>query len=198
MATILPTEEEKEELLLSCRYGDLEDIQAFVSKYGPQPLSDLRDEHGNTILHMICGNGHTDVLDYVGSVVPPTLISVQNSSQSTAMHWAALNQHLPIMQKLVALPGGPGIDLIDIKNSAGRSPLGEAEISGWQEGAQWLVQVMNIDTDEAKEEAGDDVIDGSQDVEVEIEDANGQIAKMKISGATGKPVDDDHAGSAPS
>ncbi|KAF7980143.1 hypothetical protein HWV62_39587 [Athelia sp. TMB] len=198
MATILPTEEEKEEILLSCRYGDLEDIQAFVSKYGPQPLSDLRDEHGNTILHMICGNGHTDVLDYVGSVVPPTLISVQNSSQSTAMHWAALNQHLPIMQKLVALPGGPGIDLIDIKNSAGRSPLGEAEISGWQEGAQWLVQVMNIDTDEAKEEAGDEVIDGSQDVEVEIEDANGQIAKMKISGVTGKPVDDDHTGSAPS
>lgn len=59
MNTILPTDEEKEELYLSCRYGDLEDVQAFVTRFGPQPLSDLRDENGNTILHMICGNGHT-------------------------------------------------------------------------------------------------------------------------------------------
>lgn len=131
-----------------------------------------------------------DVLDYVGSVVPPALLSVQNSSQSTAMHWAALNQHLPIMQKLVSLPGGPGIDLIDIKNAAGRSPLGEAEMAGWQEGAQWLVEVMNIDTEDAKEEGGDEVIDGTQDVEVEIEDADGQISKMTISGSTGQPVED--------
>ncbi|KZP12968.1 hypothetical protein FIBSPDRAFT_897733 [Athelia psychrophila] len=190
MSTPLPTDEEKEEIFLSCRYGDLEDIQEFVNKFGPQPLSDLRDESGNTTLHMICGNGHTDVLDYVGSVVPPALLSVQNSSQSTAMHWAALNQHLPIMQKLVSLPGGPGIDLIDIKNAAGRSPLGEAEMAGWQEGAQWLVEVMNIDTEDAKEEGGDEVIDGTQDVEVEIEDADGQISKMTISGSTGQPVED--------
>lgn len=106
------------------------------------------------------------------------------------MHWAALNQHLPIMQKLVELPGGPGIDLIDIKNSAGRSPLGEAEMAGWQEGAKWLVQVMNLDIDGAQEENGDEVVDGAQDVEVEIEDANGQIAKMKISGSTGQPVEE--------
>jgi len=93
------------------------------------------------------------------------------------------------MQQLVKLPGGPGIDLIDIKNEAGRSPLGEAEMAGWQEGAKWLVEVMKLDTNEIKEEDGDEdgdeVIDDSQDVEVEIEDADGQVAKMKISGKSG-------------
>jgi ankyrin repeat protein len=120
--------------------------------------------------------------------VPPALLSAQNNAQSTALHWAAINQHLPIIQYLVQLPGGPGIDLIDIKNEAGRSPLGEAEIAGWQEGAKWLVQVMNLDTDEVKEEDGDEMIDSAQDVEVEIEDADGQVAKMRISGG-GEPED---------
>jgi len=131
---------------------------------------------------MICGNGHIDVLDFLGPIVPSALLSAQNNAQSTALHWAAINQHLLIMQKLVQLPGGPGISLIDIKNEAGRSPLGEAEMAGWQEGAKWLVQVMNLDADEIKEDDGDDVIDSTQDVEVEIEDADGQVAKMKISG----------------
>ena len=54
-----PSDEEKDELLLSCRYGDLEDVQEFVNKFGPGCLEDLRDDNGNTILHMICGNGHS-------------------------------------------------------------------------------------------------------------------------------------------
>lgn len=59
MSTPVPSGEELEELLLSCRYGDLEEIQQFVTKFGPEHLSDVRDENGNTILHMVCGNGHT-------------------------------------------------------------------------------------------------------------------------------------------
>lgn len=38
-----------------------------------------------------------------------------------------------------------GVQLIDVRNAAGRTPLGEAELAGWEEGAQWLVQVMNLD-----------------------------------------------------
>ena len=53
------TAEEKEDVLLSCRYGDLGDVQQFVEKFGTQPLSEIQDEHGNTVLHMICGNGHS-------------------------------------------------------------------------------------------------------------------------------------------
>ena len=81
---------------------------------------------------------------------------------------------------------GPGKDLIDIKNAAGRSPLGEAENVGWEEGAMWFVEVMNLE-DGGKEELvpAEDV----KDIEVEIQDAEGHVAKMKIapSGSVSKP-----------
>lgn len=84
-------------------------------------------------------------------------------------------------------PPGPGTDLIDIKNSAGHSPLAEAELSGWQEGAKWLVEKMNLEAvveENGTEEVEDsDAIEPNQKVEVEIEDANGQVAKMTINGA---------------
>jgi len=93
-----------------------------------------------------------------------------------------------IAQKLVQFPGGPGVNLIDIKNTAGRSPLAEAEMAEWDEGARWFVQVMNLD--EVKEEEGDDQVDSSQTVEIEIQDAEGQVAKMKINGTPQPPSED--------
>ena len=111
-------------------------------------------------------------------MISPSLLSIQNDAGSTALHWAALNSHLPIMQKLVQHPQGPGKDLIDIKNSAGRTPLGEAEMIGWDEGAKWLVESMNLDEGSKGEE--DQPVEPGQAIEVEIQDAEGQVAKMKI------------------
>ncbi|KAI0343626.1 cytoplasmic protein [Trametopsis cervina] len=179
MSLAVPTNEEKEDVLLACRYGDVEDIEQFVAKFGPDPLNDIRDDRGNTVLHMVCANGHTDALDYLLNVVSPSLLSAQNEAQSTALHWAAMNSHLEVAQKLVKHPQGPGIDLIDIKNAAGRSPLGEAENIGWDEGAKWFVEVMNLN-DGGKDEEELRPAEGVQDIEVEIQDAEGKIAKMKI------------------
>ncbi|KAJ7592194.1 ankyrin repeat-containing domain protein [Mycena floridula] len=180
-----PSADDNEEILLSCRYGDLEDIQKFVEKFGAEALANVRDDNGNTILHMICGNGHTDLLDYLLPLIPSSLLSAQNSAQSTALHWAALNSHLSSIQKLIQFSGGPGVNLIDIKNAAGMSPLAEAEQAGFDEGAQWLVGVMNLDVEGTP--SGDDeeelVMDPTQDIQVEIEDAEGQVAKMTISGS---------------
>lgn len=61
MSFSTPTDEDKDELLLSCRYGDLEDIQQFVEKFGPDSLNDIRDGGGNSVLHMVSANGHTGV-----------------------------------------------------------------------------------------------------------------------------------------
>jgi ankyrin repeat protein len=125
------------------------------------------------------------VLDYLLPLVSPSILSAQNSAGSTALHWAALNQHLELAQKLVHFTGGPGIDLIDIKNLAGRSPLGEAEMIGWDEGARWLVQVMKLDESshhEVNDSEEDGLVDTTQDIEVEIQDADGEVAKMTISG----------------
>ena len=123
-------------------------------------------------------------------LLPPTILSAQNHSGSTPLHWAALNSHLDIAQKLVQHPLGPGHDLIEIKNVAGRSPLGEAELAGWEEGAKWFVQVMNLNLKQESEgnEGEGDALDMEsgidRDIEVEIQDADGQIAKMTISGTS--------------
>lgn len=76
--------------------------------------------------------------------------------------------------------------MIDIKNAAGRSPLGEAEIAGWDDGARWLVQVMNLD--EAKEQVEEETtLDPSQTIEVEIQDAEGQVARMTLNPKASDP-----------
>jgi ankyrin repeat protein len=53
-----PTEDEKDDLLLACRYGDIEDVQTFVTEHGPETLNEIRDNNGNCVLHMVCANGH--------------------------------------------------------------------------------------------------------------------------------------------
>lgn len=116
-------------------------------------------------------------------LVPSSLLSEKNNAQSTPLHWACLNSHLETAQKLVRFSGGPGIDLIDIKNSAGLSPLAEAELAGWDEGAKWLVEVMNLNDDAEAETTEELVVDPSRDIQVEIQDADGQVAKMTISGS---------------
>jgi uncharacterized protein len=60
MATNI-SEDEKEDVLLACRYGDIEDVKQFVEKFGSQPLADIRDDNNNSVLHMACGNGHLGV-----------------------------------------------------------------------------------------------------------------------------------------
>lgn len=122
----------------------------------------------------------SEALDFLLSVVSPSLLSAQNSAKSTPLHWAALNSHLPIVQKLVQFKDGPGVDLLDVKNAAGRSPLGEAENIEWNEGAKWMVEVMNLD-DAGSQGVEDQVVDAADDIEVEIQDAEGQVARMKIS-----------------
>lgn len=68
MSLSIPTDENKEDLLLACRYGDLEDIQQFIDTFGPDSLNDIRDDSGNTVLHMVCANGHTGVFAHKHSV----------------------------------------------------------------------------------------------------------------------------------
>jgi len=48
----------EEDILLSCRYGDIQDVQAFIKDFGTASLAEIRDESGNSILHMISANGH--------------------------------------------------------------------------------------------------------------------------------------------
>jgi hypothetical protein len=135
----------------------------------------------------------TDILAYVLPLVPPSLLSTQNTSGSTPLHWAALNEQLDVMKALIGHPTGSGAKLVDIKNKAGRTPLGEAEMAGWDAGAAWLVSVMDINRGEEgdarmeEEELTNEVVDDA-DVKgteppgdhVEVRDAGGGLSRMTI------------------
>ncbi|KAG8806974.1 hypothetical protein FRC17_004701 [Serendipita sp. 399] len=141
-----PSHDELEDLMLSCRYGDLEDVQAFVSRFGWAPLNEVRDESGNTVLHMICGNGHIELLNHILPHISPSLLEVANTSgSSTPLHWAAVNSHLEIAKALILHPTGSGPLLLNARNAAGLSPLAEAELAGADEVAKWFVGIMKID-----------------------------------------------------
>jgi hypothetical protein len=56
--TTTPSPEQVEELLLSCRYGELEEVKAFVEEFGVEAVVSARDERGNSAVHMCCGNNH--------------------------------------------------------------------------------------------------------------------------------------------
>lgn len=58
MSSEKPTEEQIEDAILSARFGDLDDLKTFVDAFGKEALAEARDERGNTVLHMCCGNGH--------------------------------------------------------------------------------------------------------------------------------------------
>lgn len=118
-----------------------------------------------------------DVLEYILPIIPPSLLSAQNNSGSTPLHWATLNEQLGIMKTLIAHPEGPKGKLVSIKNNAGRTPLGEAEMAGWDEGAAWLVRVMDLD-DEAN--TGSGAAEGATDEAVEDDDAEGGDEPLEI------------------
>jgi hypothetical protein len=51
-------EGEKDDIFLACRYGDLDEIEQYVRRWGKEIFSDLRDDNGNCVLHMVSANGH--------------------------------------------------------------------------------------------------------------------------------------------
>ncbi|KAH9058244.1 ankyrin repeat-containing domain protein [Lactarius vividus] len=181
--SIIPSPEDTEDLILSCRYGDIDDLRSFIERFGTDSVGNARDENGNTVLHMASANGHTELLDVLLPIVPSTLLSAQNHAGSTALHWAALNAQLGTARALVGFPAGPGADLIDIKNSAGRSPLGEAEAAGWDEGAKWMVEVMRLD--DAGAAVGEE--EGNPEAQKEVRDADGRVAHASLPATVDMP-----------
>ncbi len=53
-----PSPDDMEDLFLSCRYGDIDDVKSFIDRFGTAPVGEARDENGNNVLHMASANGH--------------------------------------------------------------------------------------------------------------------------------------------
>ncbi|KZT61121.1 hypothetical protein CALCODRAFT_428150 [Calocera cornea HHB12733] len=183
-----PSAEEVEDLLLSCRYGDLPDVRAFVEEYGAAAAAGARDDRGSTVLHMCAANGHADVLAYLLPLLPAELLTTPNNSRSLPLHWAALNRHLSILTLLVSdpRPGVDGAHMIALPNGAGMSALAVAEEEGWEEGASWLAGRVELG---AAEEGEGGVREGVTQEGVEEEDVGGE-AETKT-GGKGEEMDVD-------
>ncbi|GAA5835750.1 hypothetical protein JCM5353_002469 [Sporobolomyces roseus] len=129
MTTPQPSPEEIQAVLECFRYGDLEegdfkDIKKFTEAYGDEVLNELKDERGNTALHLCGGNGHQEIVAWLLPRLSPSTLSIQNSSSSTPLHWIALNYHLPILQLLCPLLP---LSAFSIKNKHDKTAVQEAE-----------------------------------------------------------------------
>jgi ankyrin repeat protein len=143
------TPEEIDDVLYFTRANEPQELQ--------QTLTDLAAKHntsikhilescidpstGNTVLHYCSANGLVDLLPSLlapsgGERVSPLLIDLGNRENNTALHWAALNGHLPIVKLLVAT----GADMW-IKNSAGHLPMFEAERADKSDVVQFLLEI---------------------------------------------------------
>jgi len=69
--------------------------------------------------------------------------------------------------------------VLDIKNKNGRSAITEAEMNEWAEGVTWMVGVMTVDDTGGSAQETDEVVE-SGDVQVEIQDAEGRVAKLNM------------------
>ncbi|WVQ66452.1 uncharacterized protein L199_004633 [Kwoniella botswanensis] len=165
MSKPTPVTEDIEEVLLSARYGEVDELKEFVEKFGAGPLAEARGERGNTVLHMCCGNGHIDVLNYLLPLVPKELLSRTNEAGSPPLHWAVSNNHVACVKALVELSEeqGGGLPLLKQTNANNRDAFAESifagegkeEVSGWIEGYLYKV------------EGGDDEEEPTKDAQVE-------------------------------
>ena len=160
------TSDQIDELLLSARYGDLEDLQItlsplFSSSCPTDILSSIKNDDSNTLLHYASANGHLETVQYLLPHTSLPLALAQNISGNTPLHWAGLNGHLEVVKALVAHieklerenpeeakklnvifhpksveskkgeeeeNDGSERKLWDVRNSAGRGPMSEAQM----------------------------------------------------------------------
>ncbi|CAG8593986.1 9414_t:CDS:2 [Funneliformis mosseae] len=91
------------EVIEYARYGELEDLKAFMNLY-PVTYLESKDDFGNTALHMASANGHLEIVEFIiqalGSLLERVL-SIQNSSGNTPLHWSALNGHEKVVKLLI-------------------------------------------------------------------------------------------------
>ncbi|OLL21779.1 Ankyrin repeat-containing protein [Neolecta irregularis DAH-3] len=132
-----------DDLVYAARIGDLSEVQEVLKAAPKIQMGDLRDEQGNTPLHMAAANNHLQVVKYlISQTSDKTDLSTLNARGNTALHWSALNGHLDIVIELV----NAGIDPL-LKNDSGKTALWEAETNGRKEVTEWLFANARLDED---------------------------------------------------
>jgi hypothetical protein len=140
--------EEIDDVLYFTRANEPQDLEQTLTELAMKHSTSIKHiiescidpQTGNTVLHYCSANGLVDLLPSLlspagGERVSPLLIDLGNRESNTALHWAALNGHLPIVKLLVAA----GADMW-IKNSAGHLAMFEAERADKSDVVQYLLE----------------------------------------------------------
>ena len=87
--------------------------------------------------------------------------------------------------------------MLDVKNKNGRSAITEAEMNEWAEGVTWMVGAMSVDDSGGTTQEADEAAE-SGDVQVEIQDAEGRVAKLSVKDGQAEGIKDSSTFSPPS
>ncbi|SJX65701.1 uncharacterized protein SRS1_10023 [Sporisorium reilianum f. sp. reilianum] len=172
------TSDQIDDLLLSARYGDLEELESTLTPLSSSLLASIKNDDANTLLHYAAANGHLDVVQLLLPHTDLPLSLAQNVSGNTPLHWAGLNGHLEVVKALVAhieqlesanpeqakrmnlvfhpkTPAVPSEEgdaqkeddgserkLWDVRNSAGRGPMSEAQMREQESVVKFLLERM--------------------------------------------------------
>jgi ankyrin repeat protein len=142
------TPEEIDDVLYFTRANEPQDLQQTLTTLAAHHNtsimhileSSIDPTTSNSVLHYCSANGLTALLPSLLSSSPTEKVSSQlidhpNREGNTALHWAALNGHLPIVKLLVEA----GADMW-VKNSAGHLAMFEAERADKSDVVQFLLE----------------------------------------------------------
>eukprot|EP00197_Chlamydomonas_leiostraca_P012891 CAMPEP_0202863624 /NCGR_PEP_ID=MMETSP1391-20130828/4188_1 /ASSEMBLY_ACC=CAM_ASM_000867 /TAXON_ID=1034604 /ORGANISM="Chlamydomonas leiostraca, Strain SAG 11-49" /LENGTH=188 /DNA_ID=CAMNT_0049543279 /DNA_START=14 /DNA_END=577 /DNA_ORIENTATION=- len=158
-----------------CTKGKASKLQSLLA--GPQlaelvpELLRIKDAHGQSLLHLACRCGHTDVVAALLRAGADT--EAQDRDQSTPAHVAAAAGHLSIVAQLLQCDHPPDVDLTNargvsirdcveqslaapaagVQHSHAHPPGGGGEMSDEDEDAAWCRRL--------REEASDDELGGA-------------------------------------
>ncbi|AGO13017.1 AaceriAFL146Wp [[Ashbya] aceris (nom. inval.)] len=155
-------------IIADARMGDLDSLkQIFSELIDPKLLPSCRDPDTLcTPLHMAAANGHADVARYLLSLLEPAAardwVAAQNATGNTALHWAALNGRLEVVQLLCDdYEADPFV-----RNSFGHDAIYEAESGSRDDVEAYFLQ--KYDPAPAQDEPADDAAEGSAELKVAV------------------------------
>ena len=169
-------DEDKESIVLDCRFGELDSLKDIFENMVDSSLiitDDIKDENGNTPLHMAACNGHLDIIKYLMELLTTNdlikqeqiyeWVSAKNVSGNTALHWATLTNQLEVIKYLCEEWKANPL----ILNGMGHDCIFVSETNQLQEIEKYYLTNYDI---EPEEDESDDDDDDSENIKFSSED----------------------------
>ena len=176
-----------------CEKGDYTTLDLLLTKSDINIDVNLKNEIGDTPLHVACANGHSRVVDLLTKSDIDIDVNLKNEIGDTPLHVACANGH----SRVVDLLTKSDIDIdVNLKNEIGDTPLHVACANGHSRVVDLLTK-SDIDIDvNLKNEIGDtplhvacyqgyknksygdivNLLTNKSDIDVNLTNANGDIA----------------------